>query len=172
MAADRPVDFKLGALYLALDAQRQVRGLTWREAMEQINLRSSGVLPVHPIALSTVSNLRTKAIAEGDGVLQMLRWLNRTPESFVSGCEFSERHRLPEIPWDRVLRFDTAALHAALDAQRRARRLTWQQVASEIGATSAVSLTHLRKGGRTAFPHVMRIVRWLGQPAAVFTRPG
>jgi hypothetical protein len=32
------------------------------------------------------------------------------------------------------------------------------------------SLTYLKRGGRTGFPHVMRVVGWLGVPLAAFTR--
>ncbi len=39
-----------------------------------------------------------------------------------------------------------------------------------IGNIAASGLTRLAKGGRVAFPHVMRITRWLGRPAATFTR--
>jgi hypothetical protein len=48
--------------------------------------------------------------------------------------------------------------------------MTWKQVAHEIGGVNPAGLTRLSKGGRTAFPEVMRIVRWLGRPAASFTR--
>jgi hypothetical protein len=47
--------------------------------------------------------------------------------------------------------------------------MTWPEVSREVGL-SAPSLTYLARGGRTGFPHVMRIVRWLGLPAAYFTR--
>jgi len=70
----------------------------------------------------------------------------------------------------QVLRFDTKRLFAALDAARLERGRTWVQVAQEIGTVSPASLTHLQKGGRTAFPHVMRMVRWLDRPAADFVR--
>jgi len=36
-------------------------------------------------------------------------------------------------------------------------------------AKTNASLTHLAKGGRTAFPQVMRMVQWLGRCAAEFT---
>ena len=42
-------------------------------------------------------------------------------------------------------RFDVAALHSALDAQRRSRRLTWKDVATESGV-SASTLTRLSQG--------------------------
>jgi hypothetical protein len=77
-------DFDLKALHSALDAQRQARGLTWAQASGEIN--RVGSWPArHPIATSTITGLRTKALAEGAGVLQMLRWLGRAPESFMQG---------------------------------------------------------------------------------------
>jgi len=170
MALTRRDGFNLAALYAALDTQRQIRGITWQQAMREINGTSEHDSSVHPITLSTVSGLRVKAVAEGDGVLQMLRWLNRTPESFVPGCEASEAHQLPAVPADHVLRFDTRKWYAALDAHRIARGLTWRHVAREIGGMSAASLTHLKQGGRTGFPQVTRMARWLGQPVAHFTR--
>lgn len=110
-------------------------------------------------------------MAEGDGVLQMLRWLCRTPESFIASYSGSERNgeRLPDVRPGQVLRFDTKKIYAALDAQRSKRKLTWAQVARETGV-GVLSLTHLSKGGRTGFPQVMRIAGWLGLPAARFTR--
>jgi hypothetical protein len=101
----------------------------------------------------------------------MLLWLNRSPESFVPGDKsFDETTtRLPEIPSHQTLRFDTKKLHAAMNAQRAERRMTWAQVAGEIGL-GVSTLTHLGNGGRTGFPGVMRILRWLDQPAAAFTR--
>jgi hypothetical protein len=101
----------------------------------------------------------------------MLLWLNRTPESFVPGYRESEEvnTRLPDVPSHQVLRFDTRKLHAALDAQRAERNMTWAQVAKEIGL-GVSSLTYLERGGRTGFPHVMRMVGWLARPAAHFMR--
>jgi hypothetical protein len=126
----------------------------------------------HPIVTSTITGLKNKAAAEGDGILQMLLWLHRTPESFVPGFEEAdaERFRLREPEREQVLRWDTKALHSALNAQRHARGMTWKEAAQEIGGFTPGMLTHLAKGGRTGFPGVMRIVRWLGQPAAAFTR--
>ena len=166
----RSSDFNLEAVYAALDRQRRARDLSWPQATRQIN-RQSERHSIHPLSVSTVAGLRTKAVAEGDGVLQMLLWLNRSPESFMPEhpeCE-DVRERLPEVPSHQILRFDTAKLHAALDGQRTAKSMTWAQVAQEVGL-GVSSLTHLSRGGRTGFPHVMRIVRWLNRPAAEFTR--
>jgi ribosomal protein L24E len=163
-------DFSLRALYEALDAQRQARGLSWAQATREMSGQSKRG-SAHALSPSTVTGTRTRAVAEGDSVLAMLRWLGRTPESFVPGHSQLEAPgaRLPNVPPGKILRFDTKKLHAALDAQRRERKITWAQAAREVGL-GVTSLTHLSKGGRTGFPHVMRIVRWLGWPAAEFTR--
>ena len=131
-----------------------------------------GELPSKQISASTVTGMPTKTVVEGDGVLQMLLWLGRTPESFVPGHAPSSEvaAKLPRVGRDRILRFDTKAIHAALDAKRSERGITWQQVAREIGGVAPAGLTGLAKGGRTGFPHVMRIVAWLDRPAAAFTR--
>lgn len=168
----RADDFSLRALFEALDAQRQARGLSWAQVMRQMsgqsNMRSRS--HGHALSASTVKATRIRTVSEADGILQMLLWLDRAPESFVPGHPHSEdaSARLPSVPAGRVLRFETKKLHVALDAQRIERKTTWTQVAKEIGV-GVSSLTHLARGGRTAFPQVMRIVRWLGRPAAHFT---
>ena len=58
--------------------------------MRDINL---GGVRLRLVSSSTVARLRTGHIAEADGVLQMLRWLGRAPESFVQGS--------PPIGWTR-----------------------------------------------------------------------
>ena len=157
-------EFDIDALFTALDAERRSRGLSW----EKIAREMGGMFGINP---STLSGMRSKRVVEGDGVLGMLRWLGRTPESFVPGHPApTENTALPVVGSFRLLRFDTKAIYVALDAQRVARGMTWKAVAKEIGGLGAAGLTRLERGGRTAFPEVMRIVRWLGRPAASFTR--
>lgn len=48
--------------------------------------------------------------------------------------------------------------------------MTWKQVAQEIGGCTPGMLTNLSKGSRVGFPGVLRLIRWLDQPAARFTR--
>jgi hypothetical protein len=59
-------------------------------------------------------------------VLQVLRWLRRTPESFLAGRNQAPAagEELPEAGPSQILRFDTAAMHAALDAKRREQGMT------------------------------------------------
>lgn len=162
-------DFSLADLYNALNEQRGARDLSWTQAVAEM---SGGFTRAgsRSLAVSTVTGLRTKSVAEGDGVLAMLRWLDRSPESFVRGSPLSEdpAARLPDVR-PRVLRIDTRKLHAALNTARSGRALTWEQLAREIGGVSVNSLTGLARHQRTGFPYVMRITGWLGQPLAVFT---
>ncbi len=173
MAEEFLPDFDLAALFGALDQQRSLKGLTWQGLAREINgpaIRGGAARP-RAIAASTIKSLADKRVAEGDGVLQMLIWLGRTPESFVPDHPMAEAPEaaLPRVGPDQMLRWDTRALHRALQAQRTERRLTWQQVARELRCGPG-QLTYLAQGGRVGFPGVMRVVRWLGRPAAQFTR--
>jgi len=67
------------------------------------------------------------------------------------------------------LRFDTVALHTAMDAQRRARELSWQQVSAEIGV-SASTMTRMKDGGRLEVDGMLAMVRWLGRTVESFAR--
>jgi hypothetical protein len=164
-------DFSLPSLYAALDGQRVARGLTWAQAVREINTPFDGSTS-RPIAASTITSTRTKPRAEGDGVLQMIRWLGRSPESFIPGFLAAEApaFMLPAAAPNQVIRLHTKRLYAALNAQRGARNMTWQQVSREIPDATVSTLTHLARGGRSGFPHVMRMARWLGQPLSTFTR--
>ncbi|HKS96419.1 MAG TPA: helix-turn-helix transcriptional regulator [Terriglobia bacterium] len=64
-------------------------------------------------------------------------------------------------------RFDSAALFAALDAQRRSRGMTWSEAAAEIGV-SASTLTRTRRGGRMEVDGMLAMVRWLGRTVESF----
>jgi hypothetical protein len=113
--------FELRDLYLAIDAERERRAITWPQVMREINSPFEHTTS-RPISRSTVVGMRTRTVAEGDGTLQMLRWLQRSPESFVRGDVSGIQ--LPALQPHQVLRFDTRKLHAALDERRRERGLT------------------------------------------------
>ena len=68
-----------------------------------------------------------------------------------------------------MVRFDSKALFAALDAHRGARRMTWAQVAAETGI-SAATITRTREGGRLEVDGMLAMVRWLGVPVETFVR--
>jgi hypothetical protein len=161
-------DFDIEALYAALDNQRRARGLTWVQTARAISDQFCESA-ARPISASTITGMRKRSVLEGDGVLQMLRWLDRSPESFVPGREDGEA--LPSVPKNRILRFDATVVFAKLETRRDERGMTWTAVAAEIRGVGAESLTKLANGGRVSFPHIVRIASWLGCSIARLTRP-
>jgi len=166
----RAGDFSLAALHAALDERRRARGLSWSQAAREIDRRQERSSR-RGLSASTISAIGGRAVAEGDGVLQMLIWLDRTPESFVPDHPEPDGPlaRLPHVPPNRILRFDTVRLHAALDSKRQERSMSWSEIGRVLELAPS-TLTRLSAGGRTAFPAVMRMSGWLGMTAARFTR--
>lgn len=166
----QPGVFDIAGLFAALDEQRKARGLSWQGATKEINAIFGGVETARPISPSTVKGTGERAVVEGDGVLQMLLWLDRCPEDFVTGYgPVPPEARLPRPGRDRILRWNPPALFAAVQEKREALGLTWNDVADQVGCR-ANNLTGLAKAQRVALPDVMRIVLWVGRPAAAFTR--
>ena len=165
-------DFDLGALHNALDAKRTAEDLSWAGVARAINSRFDAMPATRAVSASTISGVGRRSTAEGDGVLQMLLWLDRTPESFVPGHPLADapEARLAAAPPDSILRFDRVALHTAMDKARSALDVSWQEIAVEVGCTPG-QLTSLASSGRVVFPMVMRLTGWLEAPAARFTRP-
>jgi hypothetical protein len=119
-------DFDIAALHSALDSRRIERGFSWNAVAKEVS-RVRETYDVHPVNASTISGLKNKRWGvEGDGVLQMLLWLDRTPESFVPGHPGATHPdaQLQKVTGARILRFDVPAIYARLDAQRAARSLT------------------------------------------------
>jgi hypothetical protein len=100
---------------------------------------------LRPIALSTITALKEQPHGEGDGILQMLVWLRRTPESFTSGVADPRSACFvnPTPASGEILRWDTRALHAAIDARRRERESTWAETARELRGFTPGMLTTL-----------------------------
>lgn len=70
---------------------------------------------------------------------------------------------------NRTDRFDVAALHAALDSERRSRRLTRKDVAAQSGV-SASTLTRLSQGRQPDINSLAALTAWLGMSADHFMR--
>ena len=70
---------------------------------------------------------------------------------------------------NRTGQFDVAALHAALDSERRSRRLTWKDVAGQSGV-SASTLTRLSQGRQPDVNSLAALTTWLGMSADHFMR--
>lgn len=65
-------------------------------------------------------------------------------------------------------RFDSAALYAAMDAQRRARGMSWADVGRELKISPA-TLTRTKLGGRLEVDGMLAMVRWVGRTVDSFT---
>lgn len=163
--------FNMGAFHAALDEERRARGLSWTQLAAEIN-RPFESTPSIPISPGTLRDMLKKRSVTSAVVLQTLRWLGRTPESFLSGpaCRFGPEGQMPDAGLDRILRFDTRAIYDALEQERLRRGLTWQQVADELPGFTPGMLTNLANGPLIGFPRVMTLIQWIGRPAATFVR--
>ena len=70
---------------------------------------------------------------------------------------------------DRTPHFDVAALHAALESERRSRHLTWKDVATQ-SRVSASTLTRLSQGRQPNVNSLAALTAWLGMSADHFMR--
>jgi hypothetical protein len=156
-------EFDLDLLYAALDQKRESQGLSWNGVAREIESRFTKVSP------ATIKGIRDKQNVEGDGVLQMLLWLGRSPESFLPGISVHKEHDLVE-PKNATLRFDMKETYRLLDARRLEEGSTWDQVARQLGSCTASKLRRFKDGGRTSFPWIMRIAHWLDVPVNALTR--
>jgi transcriptional regulator with XRE-family HTH domain len=163
--------FSMHAFYAELDQQRRARGLSWTQLAAEIN-RPFETTPSIPISPGTLRDMLKKRSVTSAVVLQALRRLGRTPESFLSDLTRSANpnEQLPEVGLDRILRFDTHAIYEALQLERLRRDITWQQLANELPGFTASMLTNLENGPLIGFPRVMTLTQWLDLPAATFVR--
>ena len=150
----KPSPFDSPTLYRALDARRQFLGLSWNEVSKKLG-----------VAASTLRRTERGGPMETDGILAMVRWVERVPEDFIPGATLAP----PGGPLGPG-RFHCQALFEALDAHRRSRGLTWPDLAQEIGNVSVPMLTRLAKGGRVEVNLMAALAGYLGRPVQSFTR--
>lgn len=170
-------EFDGRALYAALDAKRQAEGLSWTGATAAMSTlshvldaaREARGLANHPVSLSTLQYLGRRGDTSCQHALGFLRWLGRTPESFLVGAPLDAGAPLPVCGPDRRLRWDIKAMHAALNETRMGRGETWAQTARHLrcGPSQLTGLKTARYA--TAMSLAMRITQWIGRPAADFT---
>jgi hypothetical protein len=161
-------DFDMASLSEALDARRCELGLTWQELAVQVTKRPSRRSD-RRIAASTLKGISLRSSVRDTVVLQALRWLGRSPESFVPGLAETAGHALPDGDTGRPA-FDTRAIYRTMNEKREAEGLTWRDVAGELGrGFTPAMLTRLADGTHIGFPRVMRVFQWLDRPAAEFT---
>jgi hypothetical protein len=171
--ADLPV-FDCRALFSALDAQRRDRGLNWYELAGELWQQSAELnarRTDHPLCGGAVARLQQRGATSCQYALFMLRWLGRAPEDFLTGPVADVGDvALPPAGADSRLRWDLKQVHEALNEDRRARGLTWAELARELHCTPA-RLTNLRQASFADMDLAMRVTQWLGQPAAAFVHP-
>jgi hypothetical protein len=170
--SDLLLEFDVRELFAALDAQRIARGLTWRGVADELwnqSVELNQRRQDHPISPTTLTGMAKRRATSCQHALFMLRWLARTPESFLSGRPVVIRDRaLPAAGPDRRLRWDLSRLHEALDRRRRDHGLTWRDLAGHLRATPS-QLTGIRTAKFAIEMNLaMRIVQWLDRPAADF----
>jgi hypothetical protein len=163
--------FDCEALFAALDARRSDRGLHWYalaaelwDQSETLNAQRSD----HPLCGGAIQRLPARGATSCQYALFMLRWLGRAPEDFLTGSVVDVGDtRLPPAGPDARLRWNLQQTHAALDARRRDRGLTWAGLAAELDCTPG-RLTNLRTARLADMDLMMRITQWLRLPAAGF----
>ncbi|MGH7692053.1 MAG: hypothetical protein ACREOA_05025, partial [Candidatus Dormibacteria bacterium] len=168
-------DFDTTSMWRTLDARRVERGLSWSAVTAEIWALSS-VLNArrrdHPISRSTVSGMGQRGSTTCQHALAVLRWLGQPPEAFLRhGGTVPLTAPLPDCGPDRRLRWDLRRVFGALDGARRDRGLTWVEVARELRCTPG-QLTGIRTARYAmGMDLAMRVVQWLGRPAADFILP-
>jgi hypothetical protein len=164
-------DFDVRAMFDAMDAERVKRGLSWPQVARAL-WDQSPVLNQrrqdHPISPATLTGIGKRGDCTCQHALFVLRWLERSPESFVPGSAANHPAVLPAAGDDRRLRWRLKEVFQALDARRRERDLTWRALARELRCTE-----HQLTGIRTAryalgMKLMMRIVLWLERPSSDF----
>lgn len=166
------IDFDIGALFDALDSQRRNRALGWQGVAQELWNQSAALNARrhdHPISASTLTGMVKLGDTSCQHALFVLRWLGRTPESFMPGSTAdAKRTALPFAGADQRLRWNLQELYGALDLQRRERSLTWAELAHELHCSpsqlSGIKRARFAIGMRLA----MRIVKWLDRPARDF----
>jgi hypothetical protein len=163
--------FDLAELHRVLDEARQAEDLSWKDLAADINVPFGQTTSI-PISVSTIRGIADKRSVTSAVVLQILRWLDRSPESFLSppALRFGEWETLPEVGPERILRLDTRLLHRVLDKGRQARELSWIQVAAALPGFTPSMLINLAKGPLIGFPRVMVLTQRIGRPLAEFVR--
>jgi hypothetical protein len=166
------IDLDIAALFDAVDSQRRNRALSWQGVAQELWDQSAALNKRrndHPISASTLTGMAKRGDTTCQHALFMLRWLGRTPESFMPGSTVdAQRTALPFVGPDQRLRWDLQKLYEALDAQRRERSFTWPQLAHELQCSSSQLSGIKRARFAIGMRLAMRIVTWLDRPARDF----
>ena len=155
-------EFDVLLLWQAMDAKRLASGYSENEMIEDLNQVNNQRVPM---ALATVKNMVRRRDTTCQHALHMLRWLNKTPESFVTNA--AEQTCLP-FSSERRLYWSMTALGEAVARKKENEGLTWKQVAEELGCSQnqASGIQKLRYG--MSMHLAMRITQWLERSSIEF----
>lgn len=151
------------ALQRALDTERVARGMTWAALAREAH-----------VSVASMRTMTRGAAIEADAVVLMLQWLQRRCDEFVvrprnGAARRSKRVAGPPVP-PLYARFDTIALHTALDRARKKRRLEWDAVADELGVSRGV-IARFTLGGRTHVNLMIAAADWAGETVEALLQP-
>ena len=160
-------DFDIRELHRALDAERRVRGLTWAALAREITGPGPGA-----IVASSFSGMARRRAVNANVAMAALRWLDRTPESFVS--DHPDAATCPPLPKHLPQRFfgrwKLQELHELLDTRRAEHNLTWASLAREVGVRPEVLASYARPDTFVSFPSIVRVTCWLERPLTDFVQ--
>lgn len=158
----------------ALEAERTKHGLDWTDVARDMwdeSAQLNAELADHGLCQGALIRTAKRATMSCQYALVILRWIHRAPEDFLSGpvVDVGET-RLPAAGPDRRLRWHLSEVHAAINARRQDRQLTWAQLGEIIDCTPN-RLTNLRTARLADMALTMRVTQWIGRPAAHFIHP-
>jgi hypothetical protein len=171
------------ALFAALDARREELGLSWPGIAREtwaLSAELNAKRENHPIAPATITGLGRPGSTSCQHALFFLRWLDRTPESFLAGQGNAYGAPLPTAGDDRRLRWNrngnspprpVPSLYEAMNARRVQETLTWDEPARLLHCRSnqVSGLRSVRFA--ISMRLAMRVTQWLERPAADFVYP-
>lgn len=164
-------DFDVAVFHAAVDEEREARTLTWAGVARELNRPIAHLSQVHPYSASTLAGMTSRRadLLNPHMVMNLLRWLGRTAESFVPGHPDAAMAAMMADDAPRGLgRWDFSELHHAIQARCVERGITMADAAAAIGVPSA-SLHKVEAGrGTIGVRALIRMAMWLGRPATDF----
>ena len=148
-------EFDYRGVWEAIEAERQARGLNRTQLLRDIDWVSQGVL----------NRLEQGGPTTCQHIVGLLRWLGRSPESFMPGVIDCPAYALPDTGLFPV-RWSMPALYEAIDARREELGMSWREAGDAIGWPTVKELKTIKYG--IPMHLAMRLTRWLGKPAATY----
>jgi hypothetical protein len=155
-------DFDFTKLWNSMNAKQESERFSEKQMMDDLNVVNNNRVP---FSLATVKNMMRRNDGTCQHTLHILRWLDRTPESFLVGERIEES--MPFSAEGRLY-WNMQALAAAVAEGKEQRGATWKLLAQELNCSpSQVSGLHKVRYG-ISIHLAMRITQWLLRPSTDF----